>query len=196
MICPRFPVVAVSLLLLLAPAAAAQQLLELRGADTRYRYADWNYAWPNGLVADAFYVGVPGSNEFNLGGGYAIKRGLVVVTPLVYAVIGKEGGQRGVKVAVLVSIDKSGWRLLSFLGDYIPGSGDVTSYQVLDTLDLTRVVSKRWEVGLQSGFFRSGGAWNPLVGPLVRLNDGHGAWAASYRFGPGNELRIGRVLTF
>jgi hypothetical protein len=165
-----------------APSAVGQHMLEVRGADTKYRYADWNYTWSNGVVADLFYVGVPGSNEFNIGGGYAIKRGPLVITPLIYAVIGKEGGQRGVKVAVLVAIDKNGWKLLSFLGDYI--------------LDFTRAVGKRWEIGVQSGFFRSGGAWNPQVGPLVKLNDRHGAWAASYRFGPQAEFRVGRVLTF
>jgi len=180
----------------LVPDAAAQHMIEVRGADTKYRYADWNYTFANGAVVDVFYVGVPGSNEFNLGGGYAIKRGCLVLTPLVYAVIGKEGGQRGAKVALLVSVDKAGWKLVSFLGDYIPGSGEVASYQVLDTLDITRAIGKRWDVGLQSGFFRTGGAWNPQVGPLVKLNDRHGAWAASYRFGPQNEFRLGRVLTF
>ncbi len=180
----------------LAANVAAQNLVEVRGADTKYRYADWNYSFSNGAVIDLFYVGVPGSNELNAGGGYAIKRGGLVVTPLVYAVIGKEGGQRGVKVALLVSVDKAGWKTLAFLGGYIRGSGDVASYQVLDTLDVTRTLGKRWEAGLQSGFFRTGGTWNPQVGPLVKLNDRHGAWAASYRFGPQNEFRVGRVLTF
>ncbi len=175
---------------------AAQNVVEIRIADTKYRYADWDYSFSNGAVIDLFYVGVPGSNEFNLGGGYAIKRGAFVVSPLAYLVIGKEGGQRGVKLAVHVSVDRAGWKVLGFLGDYIPASGDVDSYQVLDTLDITRSLGKRWEAGLQSGFFRTGGTWSPQVGPLVKLNDRHGAWAASYRFGPENELRVGRVLTF
>jgi hypothetical protein len=189
---------AVVLLLALSvvPIAAGQHMVEVRGADTKYRYADWNYSCAKGAVADVFYVGVPGSNEFNVGGGYAFKHGGLVVTPLVYGVVGKEGGQRGVKLALLVSVDKGGWKLLAFLGDYIPVSGDVESYQVLDTLDLTRVIGKRWEVGVQAGFFRASGSWNPQVGPLVKLNDRFGAWAVSYRFGPDNEFRAGRVLTF
>jgi hypothetical protein len=183
-------------LFLFAPVAAAQHMLEVRGADTKYRYVDWNFSFSNGAVVDVFYVGVPGSNELNVGGGYAIKRGALVVTPLAYLVVGKEGGQRGVKLAVLVTFDKAGWKVVSFLGDYIQAAGDVEPYQVLDTLDITRVVGKRWEAGLQSGFFRTGGTWSPQVGPLLKLNDSHGAWAASYRFGPQNEFRVGRVLTF
>jgi len=176
--------------------AVAQHLVEVRGADTKYRYVDWNYTWKSAAVVDVFYIGVPGSNELNLGGGYAIKAGRLVLTPLVYAVIGKEDSQRGVKVAVLASFERDGWKLLSFLGAYARTSGAVCPYQVLDTLDVTRTFAARWEAGVQSGFFRTGGAWNPQVGPLLKLNDRHGAWAVSYRFGPQREFRVGRVLTF
>jgi hypothetical protein len=172
-------------------------VVETRGAaDTKYRYADWNYTFPQNAIVDLFYVGVPGSNELNAGGGYAIKLGGVVLAPLVYAVIGKEGGQRGVKIAVLVSVDRAGWKVTSFLGHYVPVAGVVAPYDVLDTLDVTRTIGKRWEAGVQSGFFRTGSAWNPQVGPLVKANDRYGAWAASYRFGPQNEFRVGRVLMF
>ena len=187
---------AVAAFLGLTAQVAAQNLVEVRLADTKYRYADWNYTFGNGVVADVFYVGVPGSNEFNFGGGYALKRGGLVLTPLVYAVFGKEGSQAGVKVALLASLDKKGWKLLSFLGDYIPVSGDVDAYQVLDTLDLTHVFAGRWEAGIQAGFFRQDGSWNTQVGPLIKRNDRLGAWAVSYRFGNQNEFRAGRVLTF
>ena len=176
--------------------AVAQHLVEVRGADTKYRYLDWSYTWKSAGVVDVFYIGVPGSNELNLGGGYAFKRGRLVLTPLVYAVIGKEDSQRGVKFAVLASFEKDGWKLLSFLGAYARASGAVRPYQVLDTLDVTRTFAARWEAGVQSGFFRAGGAWNPQVGPLLKLNDRRGAWAVSYRFGPQREFRAGRVLTF
>jgi hypothetical protein len=190
------PVLVLALVLGVAAAGEAQHLIELRGADTKYRYVDWNYTFANGVVADLFYVGVPGSNELNIGGGYAIKRGAVIVTPLVYAVVGKEGDQRGVKVAVLILVDKSGWKLASFLGNFISVSGDVLPYQVLDTLDVTRVIGKQWELGVQAGFFKAGDAWNPQVGPLVKRNDRLGAWAASYRFGPQPEFRLGRTFAF
>jgi hypothetical protein len=176
--------------------ASGQHLIEVRGADTEYRYVDWNYTWPSGPVVDVFYVGVPGSNEFNLGGGYAIRRGHLTVVPLLYAVLGKEDAQRGVKIALLASLDAAGWKVLSFVAAFAPTSGEVGAYQVLDTLDVTHVMGTRWELGLQSGFFRAGGSWNPQVGPLVKLNDRAGAWAVSYRFGPDPEFRVGRVLTF
>jgi hypothetical protein len=57
---------------------SAQQMFELRGADSKYRFVDWNYTFHNMAVADLFYIGVPGSNEFNLGGGYGIKIGNIM----------------------------------------------------------------------------------------------------------------------
>ena len=183
------------LLLLEARAASAQHYFEARGADTKYRYLDWNHTFSKAAVVDCFYVGVPGSNEFNLGGGYGLKpRPSLTVTPLAYAVVGKEGGQRGVKLAVLLTLDKEGWRVNGFLGHYIPVSGGVARYQVLDTLDASRVIHKRWEIGISNGFFHSDRKWNPQVGPLAKLNDRLGSWGVSYRFGPQRELRGTRVL--
>ena len=78
--------------------AAGQNLIEVRGADTKYRYFDWTHTWGHGVL-DVFYVGVPGSNELNVGAGYAFVRGRLAVTPLAYAVIGKEQLQRGIKLA-------------------------------------------------------------------------------------------------
>ncbi|MGE5361359.1 MAG: hypothetical protein ACM3NQ_20270 [Bacteroidales bacterium] len=176
--------------------AAAQNVVEVRAANTKYRYADWNYTFKNAAVVDVFYVGVPGSNEFNIGGGYAFKIGRLVLTPLLYAVFGKEESQRGVKIALLASFERSGWKLLSFVGDYAPVAGSVRSYQVLDTLDLTRTIRTRWEVGVQAGFFKADETWNTQVGPLLKVNDHLGAWAISYRFGGQNEFRVGRVLAF
>lgn len=189
-------VVVVVATLVSCATATAQNLVEVRLADSKYRYVDWNYTWRSGVVVDLFYIGVPGSNEFNLGGGYNFKKGPLVVTPLVYAVLGKEDSQRGVKVALLVAFDKADWKVLSFIASYVPVSGSVTHYQLLDTLDVTRKIASRWEVGVQAGFFHSGGTWNPQVGPVLKLNDHLGAWAVSYRFGPENEFRVGRVLTF
>ena len=176
--------------------AAAQNMFEVRGADSKYRYVDWNYTFHSSAVVDLFYIGVPGSNEFNLGGGYGIKAGKLTLTPLLYAVLGKEGGQRGLKIALLVTLDKDGWKLNSFLAHYAPVSGEVSQYQVLDTLDFSRVLGKRWELGVSTGFFHSGGTWNPQTGPMVKLNDRLGSWAASYRFGPQKEFRFGRIFIF
>jgi hypothetical protein len=175
---------------------AGQVVAEVRLADTRYRFVDVSFSQKNGAVFDCFYVGVPGSNELNAGGGYAFKRNALTVTPLVYAVIGKEGGERGVKTALLTAYEKDGWKFGSFLGAFVRSSGATDSYQVLDTADLTRTLGRGWELGLQAGFFRLGGAWNVQVGPLLKLNDARGAWAVSYRFGQPKEFRLGRVMVF
>lgn len=175
---------------------SAQALAEVRVADTRYRFADVSYSWKNGVVFDGFYVGVPGSNELNVGGGYAIKRGPFTITPLVYAVAGKEGGQRGVKTALLAGFDRDGWKFLGFGGAFIRTAGSTGNYQVLDTADLTHTFATRWELGVQGGFFHTSGAWNTQIGPLLKFNDAHGTWAVSYRFGNEKEFRVGRVMVF
>ena len=193
----RFVVAFVSAALLLGVRETAGQVVaEARLADTRYRFVDVSLTRKNGVVFDCFYVGVPGSNELNAGGGYAFKRTALTLTPLVYAVIGKEGGERGVKAALLTAYERAGWKVGSFLGAFVRTSGSTDSYQVLDTADLTRTLRARWELGVQSGFFRSGGAWNTQVGPLLKLNDARGAWAVSYRFGQQKEFRVGRVVVF
>ncbi len=178
-----------------ARSAPAQHVFEARGADTKYRYVDWNYTFSHPAVIDLFYVGVPGSNEFNLGGGYAVKPARpVTITPLAYLVVGKEGSQRGVKIALLVNFELNGWKLNSFLAHFAPISGDVPSYQVLDTLDFSKSLGRHWELGISNGFFHAANAWNPQIGPLVKLNDRFGCWAFSYRFGPQREARLSRVF--
>ncbi len=177
--------------------AMAQNAVEIRGADSKYRFVDWTFPAYKSFVVDLFYVGVPGSNEFNLGGGYTLKPSpSLIVVPLVYAVIGKEGGQRGIKIAALVLFEKAGWKANVFLAHFAPLSGEVSRYQVLDTGDLTRTFWKRWEAGISNGFFHAGGSWSPQVGPLVKLNDRLGSWGLSYRFGPQRELRATRVILF
>lgn len=173
----------------------AQHYLEARGANTKYRYFDWNYTFKNSAIVDLFYVGVPGSNELNCGGGYGFKpTAALTIAPVAYAVVAKEAEQRGIKIALLVMLDKDGWRVNSFVGHFARISGDVKSYQVLDTLDASKVIFKRYEIGISNGFFHADQKWNPQIGPLFKVNDRLGAWAVSYRFGPQRELRFSRVL--
>ena len=184
-------------LMLAGQQAFAQHYLEVRGASTKYRYFDWNYTFSNSALLDMFYVGVPGSNEFNLGGGYGFKpTASLMIAPMAYAVIGKEAGQRGVKGALLVTFEKDGWKANSFLGHFERLAGGVGDYQVLDTLDISRVARGPVEIGFSSGFFHAGGKWNPQNGPLFKLNDRRGFWYVSMRFGPQNELRFSRTFLF
>src|SRR5436305_1176730 len=110
---------------------AGQGVAEIRLADTRYRFADVSFTAKNGAVLDAFYVGVPGSNELNAGGGYTFKRNALTLTPLVYAVVGKEGGERGIKTALLTAYESDGWKFAAFLGAFVRTAGSTDSYQVL-----------------------------------------------------------------
>lgn len=183
------------LLVLATSSASAQHYLEARVADPKYRYFDWNYTFPGSAIVDGFYVGVTGSDEFNLGGGYGFEpSGSWHIAPLAYAVFANEGDQRGVKLAVLASFDGHGFKASAFLAHFERVSGDVASYQVLDTLDATRMLGAHLELGISGGFFHAGSEWNPLLGPLVRWNDRSGYWAVSYRFGEEDEIRAGRVF--
>jgi hypothetical protein len=182
-------------LLLGSGQVRAQHFLEVRGASTKYRYFDWNYTFSNAAIVDMYYVGVPGSNEFNLGGGYGFKpKPSITVAPMAYAVFAKEAGQRGVKIALLVTFEKSGWKLNSFLGHFARISGDVARYQVLDTFDFSKVLHGPFEAGISSGFFHAAGKWSPQIGPLFKFNDRFGSWYVSMRFGPQNELRFSRIF--
>jgi len=184
-------------LFLCARYGLAQHYIEGRIADSKYRYFDWNYTFSNSALVDMFYVGVPDSNELNLGGGYGFKpKPSLTIAPTAYAVIGKEAGQRGVKIALLAMFEKNGWKLNSFFGHFVRIVGDIGNYQVLDTFDASRVLHGRFEIGISSGFFHAGGSWNPQNGPLFKLNDRFGAWYLSYRFGPQNELRFSRNFLF
>ena len=175
--------------------ASAQHYLEVRLADPQYRFLDWNYTFSNSAIVDVFYVGVPGSNEINLGGGFGFKPSRwFTVAPLAYAVFDAGGDQRGVKLAVLAGFEKDGWKASAFLGCFARISGDVGNYQVLDSLDATRAIGAHFELGISSGFFHADEEWNPLLGPLVRWNDRLGCWALAYRFGDENELRATRVF--
>jgi hypothetical protein len=177
--------------------AGAQHYFEARGTNTKYRYVEWSYAFKNSAVVDLYYSGEPGSNEFDLGFGYNFQPfKSLTITPLVYAVIGKEAGQRGFQIAFQAAFESKGWRVNSFFGHYVRLSGGVSNYQNLDTLDVTRALSKRWEAGVSSGFLRAEGAWNPLIGPVAKFKDRLGSWAVSYRFGPEREFRVNRIFQF
>ena len=177
--------------------ASAQTVVELRGASTEYRFVDLNHTFRSGFFLDAVYVGAPGSNELYAGGGWSFRpREGVTLTPIFYGVAAKENDERGVVLAGSLFIDRGGWRVLGFGGHFFRVSGDVPDYDFLDSLDLTRVIAKRWELGVSAGFLHIGEDWNPLVGGTVKLNDARGTTAASFRGGYRGELRLIRTLTF
>ena len=61
----RRAVLVAALALGMPSLASAQHYFEARLADPTYRYFDWNYTFSSSAIVDLFYVGVPGSDEFN-----------------------------------------------------------------------------------------------------------------------------------
>ena len=188
----------VALLVTLPGAAGAQTAVELRGAAASggiYRYVDVNHTFDNKVVADALYLGVPGSDEIYLGVGRVLSAGPLSLIPMVYGVAGRHGGQRGVALGLIAVGAAGGWSVNGFLGYFEPVRGDVPRYLFMDSLDVTGKFG-RWEIGGSAGFFRMGDAWNPLVGPTVMRTDARGAWRASIRTGSHTEVRLIRTVAF
>ena len=48
----------------------AQTTTEARGSNSKYRFVDVSHAFKSHVVFDALYIGVPGSNEVFVGGGF------------------------------------------------------------------------------------------------------------------------------
>lgn len=182
----------------LASTLQADDFIEGRiSSHNEYRYADWSHSFQNKLVTDVYYIGVPGNNEADACLGYSLPTfSGITITPFLCGTIAKEDKEAGVKSVAMVSFEKGKFKADAYYGHFTPLRGNVSSYDVLDAGNLTYAVSKRWEVGVSTGFFRQYGKWNPLLGPLVRRNDPLGFWAVSYRLGPASELRFSRTLTF
>lgn len=184
-------------ILALAPFADAQTVVELRGSTTEYRFVDLNRTFASGLFLDLLYLGAPGSNELYAGGGWSFKPAQgVTLTPIFYAVAARENDERGIALCANVFVDRSGWRVLGFGGRFLRVSGDVPDYTFLDSLDVTRVIAAKWELGLSAGFLRIGEDWNELIGGTLKLNDKRGATTVAVRGGYTTELRLIRTFVF
>jgi hypothetical protein len=182
----------IAILALLGTLEAEDCNIELRGSSTEYRYADAACTLKNGFILDGYYIGVPKNNEISLGFGYQWKPiPALSLTPLLYGVVGKEKNQRGVKFGLMGSFTKSQYTVAGYLAKYQILKGTTTNYLVLDTLDVTRTVSKHWEIGTSTGLFLQDNKWNPQYGGVTKLNDKAGYTAISYRFGV-REFRISR----
>ena len=176
--------------------AVAQTTMEARGSNNKYRFVDVSHAFKNNVVLDALYIGVPGSNEVFVGGGYQFKPAKwLTISPLFYGGIARENHERGVKVAVLALVDTGSWRSAAYIAQFAPIAGEAKRYFLCDSLDVTRVV-KSWEVGASLGIFAQDNANSWKLGPMLNHNDKRGAWAVSARGGTDFELRINRVFVF
>jgi hypothetical protein len=189
---------ALALIAALVPGAiAAQTVIELRGATTEYRFVDLNHTFKNGVLLDLLYLGATGSNELYAGAGWSWKPAAgVTLTPIVYGVAGHEGRERGVALCGSVFVDRGGFRVLGFGGRFLRSSGGVPSYDFLDSLDVTKLIAGKWEVGASAGFLHIGEDWNELIGGTLKFNDKRGATAIALRGGHRTELRLIRTFVF
>ena len=105
---------------------SAQTVVEARVSTTKYRFLDFSHTFANRLTLDALYVAVPGMNELYLGAGYQLRPAAgVSLTPIVYAVLGKENHERGVCLGALLAVDRGGWKAAGFMGRFFRTSGEV-----------------------------------------------------------------------
>lgn len=174
--------------------------VELRGAVNGdgdfYRYAEYTRFLSNGIVLDSVYIGVPGQNELYLGAGYGVRlTPTLTLTPLLYAVVGKENDELGLTAGLFLVGTAGPWSVYSFAGYFEPIGGDVPRYFFVDSLDIARKVG-RWELGVSTGHYVVSGDWSALVGGIVVRNDAHGAWRAYVRGGSAFEARLVRTLSF
>lgn len=183
---------------------AQEGLVEIRVSSTEYRYFDIFYSTQSGWAVDAFYIGVPDSDEINLGLGHDFLVKGLVLTPALYIVRDVSAGTTALKLGLIFNMDRDGWKIVGFLAHNAPLEKEGLVYQVLDPLDLTHSLG-RWDLGASIGFFRhrdSDGKrhWNLQAGPVIKLNDkdSRGAWAFSARYGPeiSPEYRITRLWIF
>lgn len=114
---------------------------------------------------------------------------------MLYSVVGSNG-QVGAMLAALPSVQYKRVKANAFVGLFLPASGQVHRYIVVDSLDTTIALNKRFEVGGSLGLFLQDGSTNPQIGPVLKINDKHGSWAISYRTGTGRELRVTRTFSF
>lgn len=180
--------------------AAAQDYVELRSAVSRaggvYRYLGYNHVFHNKVTLDAYYIGVPGQNEFYMGLGYQLQATKsLTITPLFYGVIGKEGSERGVAMGAVANGSVKALNVSGYICHFEPVGGSVARYTFLDSLDISKK-AKQWEVGGSTGFVHVDGNWNPLVGPVIIRNDERGSWKVHIRGGSTFEARLTRTLTF
>lgn len=169
-----------------------------RGHGLSYRTAEWIHTFKNKFSTDVLYYGFPGDNEAYLGVGRVFqvkgKNCDLTVTPYIWGVIGKENGEKGLATGGYLSGTLGGLNLSGSLYVFFPLAGSVAQYTYLDGLDLTKSFCKHFELGVSGAFFHpKDGPWDPLVGPVFRVNDKLGATSIYVRTGPnGTETRFAR----
>lgn len=179
-----------------ALCAFSQNFFEIRGTQDQYRYIDWSHNFKNKIVSDLYYIGTPGYNEIAACVGYALHttKGLSII-PFVCGATAKEDSVKAVKFATAFYWERKSWKADAYYAYLSSFHSPSQNYHVLDAGNLTYSITKNWEVGASTGFFRQDGKWNLQYGPLVKRNDKTGYWGVSLRAGSANELRVIRTFT-
>ena len=186
--------VALAALELESPVAAAETEMEMRAATTRYRFIELSRSLDSGVVFDALYSGEPGLNEAYVGLGYDVSSSdRASVIPILYAVAGREYGERGATLGFLADVDHRKAHLVLFAGHFWPARGEIRGYTFVDSLDLTRKMG-RLELGVSAAAFEDDGAIQRVAGPVLKYDDRQGTWSFAARFGDERELRVTRTL--
>ncbi len=171
--------------------------VEVRGGYPYYEYEEYSRRLGKGFIASFVHVKEEGEHEFSLGIGKSFNyKEALVVTPIVFATFGSHG-QKGITVGTYVEAEKDKWKARAYISRFINVSGKTEPYTSMDIGDVTRAVSKRYDIGLSTTFFCQHSECDVKTGPLVRRNDKLGAWEVSYRFGKEtNEFRVSRTFSF
>lgn len=150
---------ATALLLAALPRAARAEAegdteIEMRVASTEYRFIDLSRSFDSGVVLNVVYTGEPGLDEGLLGLGFDLSSSdHASVIPIVYAVAGRQYGERGATLGMLVYLEGRASRFQCFLGHYFPKRGEIEAYSFVDTLEWTGVI-RRFEMGLSAAAYQ------------------------------------------
>lgn len=135
--------------------AEAETEIEMRVASTEYRFVDLSRSFESGLVFDVLYTGEPGMDEGLMGLGFDFSSSdRASLIPIAYAVAGRQYGERGATLGMLIYVEGSSTRFRCFLGHYFPIRGEVEAYSFVDTLEWTGVIKKRFEIGLSAAAYQ------------------------------------------
>ncbi len=181
-------------------ASAQEDFVEVRAGITRegvtYRYFDYSHTFKNDIAIDMAVYNEPGSSEAWVGIGKYIKKGNFTTLVAGYLVAGTAQNELGVGLVNYGVLKSKKINLEYTVTGFIPVRGGVHKYLTIDTLDVTKSVSKRVDVGVSTGAFFIDKESNLIAGPVVKINDKYGTTSFSLRGGAYTEFRIGRTFTF
>lgn len=182
-------------------AVAQEEYIELRAGFTKdgmtYRDINYSHTFKNGNYIDFDYSGVPGQNEFWFGYGHSgeVKKGFEAGAAA-YLVVGAENKQLGLGLGTYGEAKSKKLNFTYQAYAFTPFRGEVKSYFILDTADVTVNVGKKHEVGVSTAAFLSSQGSTGHAGPIYRYNDKWGYTSVSVLMGSYTEVRFSRTFSW